>query len=110
MINTNVGDMPLDIFSDYLSDTLNEEWYWQYLIALPNDGNSLGCHDFWTGNGFYYNTEGHGFVYGYVDINDETEEKAQGDGNGEGTNENNLYYSYSPKFVMGDGNGHNATQ
>jgi hypothetical protein len=36
VFNTNVGDMPLDIFSDYISDTLGEEWSWEYLSVALN--------------------------------------------------------------------------
>jgi hypothetical protein len=39
MFNTNVGDMPLDIFSDYVSDILGEEWYWEYLPFTINANN-----------------------------------------------------------------------
>jgi hypothetical protein len=35
-MNTNVGDMPLDIFTDYISDTLGEEWSWEYLAIIVN--------------------------------------------------------------------------
>jgi len=29
-MNDNVGDMPIEIFGDYISDTLGEEWSWEY--------------------------------------------------------------------------------
>jgi hypothetical protein len=35
-MNTNVGDMPLDIFSDYVSDCLGEDWSWEYIIPILN--------------------------------------------------------------------------
>lgn len=49
-MNTNVGDMPLDIFSDYTSDILAEEWSWEYLVFAVN-GN---------GGSFFENQYGHG--------------------------------------------------
>jgi hypothetical protein len=33
-MDTNVGEMPLDIFSDYISDILDEEWSWEYLVIV----------------------------------------------------------------------------
>jgi hypothetical protein len=41
----NVGDMPLDIFGDYLTDILDQEWSWEYLISIFN------------GDGYDNNTE-----------------------------------------------------
>jgi hypothetical protein len=64
MFNTNVGDMPLDIFADYISDILDEEWCWEYLqftINANNIGFDIGDSDTsedgdWedssTGNGY----------------------------------------------------------
>jgi hypothetical protein len=74
-LNTNVGDMPLDIFADYISDTLGEEWSWEYLLFAVN---GFGYDEF--GYGVYsvnndieycegYGTiDGYGFghVYGYA--------------------------------------------
>jgi hypothetical protein len=74
MLNTNVGDMPLDIFSDYISDILGKEWSWEYLVLAIN-GNSYGAgNGYGQGNQWHeddYDTEGldhnglgHGFGYG----------------------------------------------
>jgi|GEM_PF-3979193 len=39
-MNTNVGDMPIEIFGDYISDTLDQEWSWEYLFFADNgDGD-----------------------------------------------------------------------
>jgi hypothetical protein len=58
-MNTNVGEMPLDIFSDYISDILEEEWCWEYLIPLSNwQGYVLRSGDYynmWFGNGHGFN-------------------------------------------------------
>jgi len=40
-MDTNVGEMPLDIFSDYTSDQLNEEWSWEYLALVFNDKGNI---------------------------------------------------------------------
>jgi hypothetical protein len=51
MLNTNVGDMPLDIFSDYVSDILDQEWCWEYfLVIYGRDG---------------YNSHGRGWGHGH---------------------------------------------
>jgi hypothetical protein len=73
MINTNVGDMPLDIFTDYLNDTLDQEWSWEYLITAINDaGHSVGVgygvgggYGHWSGlgNGMGFG-DGHGYGWG----------------------------------------------
>jgi hypothetical protein len=54
-MNDNVGDMPLEIFGDYVSDVLNQEWSWEYLVLITNGG----C------NGDYAKRYGYGIGYGY---------------------------------------------
>jgi len=47
-MDTNVGDMPIEIFGDYISDCLDEEWNWVYLFHADNGYNfgfSRGCLD-----------------------------------------------------------------
>jgi hypothetical protein len=61
MFNTNVGDMPLDIFSDYISDTLDYECNWEYLIIAVNDfprdfgfiGRGSGTNNYYNGIGYH---------------------------------------------------------
>jgi hypothetical protein len=78
MLNTNVGDMPLDIFADYISDVLGQEWNLEYLITAINDNgheNGYGwgyCIVFGNGNRWGYGYEngygsGDGFGNGYGD-------------------------------------------
>jgi hypothetical protein len=68
-MNTNVGDMPLDIFCDYILDVLNEEWIWEYFltfnfVATPvnwNFGNSslfkgIISRNFGDGSDYDYTT------------------------------------------------------
>jgi len=52
-MNTNVGDMPIEIFGDYVSDTLGIEFTWEYMSCLFNDDGigSRKAH----GNGTIYN-------------------------------------------------------
>jgi hypothetical protein len=60
-MNTNVGDMPLDIFADYVSDVLGEEWSLEYFILIfnwyhqlrNNYGNGMRMYDLGCG----YNNE-----------------------------------------------------
>jgi hypothetical protein len=49
MFNTNVGDMPLDIFSDYISDTLGQEWSWEYFSLIANGNNFFSFYRFGDG-------------------------------------------------------------
>lgn len=76
MLNTNVGDMPPDIFSDYISDILDEEWTWEYLVSIVNA----------RGFGFE-NALGHGFGYmfgngyGFGNGRSSGSEYENGDGN-----------------------------
>jgi hypothetical protein len=35
-MNDNVGEMPLEIFGDYVSDTLGQEWHWEYFVFMAN--------------------------------------------------------------------------
>lgn len=63
----NVGDMPLDIYSDYISDILGEEWSWEHLSLsfnwydqLKNNyGNGMRMYEFGCG----YNNEADSFGY-----------------------------------------------
>lgn len=76
-MNTNVGDMPLDIFSDYVFDILGEEWSWEYfgisVWAYTNFdfqyiGNGCGGYGmvyqtiYDRGNG-YVGHQGYGFTF-----------------------------------------------
>jgi len=52
-MNDNVGDMPPEIFADYVSDMLGEEWSWEYLVlSFNNHGNHVG-----TSPEFFYNCD-----------------------------------------------------
>jgi hypothetical protein len=97
MINTNVGDMPLDIFSDYISDTLDEEWTWIHLFVINEDGYGVG---FGSGLGRFYGLTGSGYVYGYKCYDDYATGhgliSGYGYGNGDDPSNNN-----------GHGNGNN---
>lgn len=66
-MNTNVGDMPLDIFSDYVSDALEQEWRWEYLVPafairdreiMHLDRGGGYCYHF-----IYETAKGDGFLY-----------------------------------------------
>jgi hypothetical protein len=60
MLNTNVGDMPLDIFCDYTSDILDEEWIIEHFI--PSFGEAISTHSrFNYGEGKITTTEA---IYG----------------------------------------------
>lgn len=71
-MNTNVGEMPLDIFSDYISDILEEEWTWEYLVPLLNwQGYILRSGDFynmWFGNGHGFNNAENGLGWSSIGI------------------------------------------
>jgi hypothetical protein len=74
-MNTNVGDMPLDIFSDYISDILGEDWNWEYLALVINGsegnynestlGHGRGLGEGFGGDGYTYNY-GNGLIEGYI--------------------------------------------
>jgi hypothetical protein len=51
MFNSNVGDMPIDIFSDYISDILNQEWSWEYIGTTVSYSFAYRL-DVYTGDGF----------------------------------------------------------
>jgi hypothetical protein len=103
MLNTNVGDMPLDIFSDYISDTINMEWNWQYLVLAINDGGLDRNNAYGQGYSYHfsvieYNNEiirgygnGNGSGYGVI--------CAYGNGTGDGNGNNGEY------LVMDSGHG-----
>lgn len=59
-METNVGDMPLDIFADYVSDILGEEWSWEYLALVINGQNSVPQYTLNSGCG--------SILYGFLDI------------------------------------------
>jgi hypothetical protein len=76
-MDTNVGEMPLDIFSDYVSDILGEDWSWEYFGIIVwaytnfdfqyigNEGSGYGMiHQiiFNRGNGYVAN-KGYGFTF-----------------------------------------------
>jgi hypothetical protein len=77
-MNDNVGEMPLDIYSDYVSDTLGIFFPWEYLVPLICElgfqtGNGYGCGIYYSdamsldccrGNGnFYGYNRGHSYRY-----------------------------------------------
>jgi hypothetical protein len=83
-MNTNVGNMPLDIFSDYISDILGEEWSWEYLVFAVNG------MDYHYSLGYY----GHGYGHGHSYIENDN-------GYGYGTCYNNgIGYQYEMNFVQ----------
>jgi hypothetical protein len=67
----NVGDMPLDIYSDYVSDTLGEEWSWIYFTPVFNGNGWAFLHK--QGFGPFSvdvgNNVGDGYNYGYYNMN-----------------------------------------
>lgn len=50
-MNNNVGDMPIDIYCDYIQDIIGEEWTWWMLVPAINDTLGprldLGSGVFW---------------------------------------------------------------
>lgn len=49
-MNTNVGDMPLEIFGDYVSDCLSIDFPWEYMfvptaLGYRSSWNHLAYHD-----------------------------------------------------------------
>jgi hypothetical protein len=62
-MNDNVGEMPLDIFSDYVSDVLGEEWFLEYLIPILNYHRDSIIDPFTEGHGTNYNL---GNCWGYI--------------------------------------------
>lgn len=60
-METNVGDMPLDIFCDYVSDTLGEEWSWEYFSVIINGPT---YHSFRKAHGVGNLRHGHGLGNG----------------------------------------------
>jgi len=73
-MNDNVGDMPLEIFGDYVSDCLNIDFTWEYIVPM------LSHLDFGVGFGF-------GFGIGYNDYGYEGDDYTAGCGDG-------TFYSY----------------
>jgi len=82
-MNTNVSDMPLEIFADYTSDMLDQEWHWEYLFPIINGnhnpyfeefGNSDFVFGWYSGNGRH-----HSFVYDDPDT--DATDNAQGGSN-----------------------------
>jgi len=67
-MNTNVGDMPIEIFGDYVSDFFDIEYSWEYLIPIVNgfcfsleNRDDIGCNFYHMHYGdAYYPTLGHG--------------------------------------------------
>jgi hypothetical protein len=65
-MNDNVGEMPLYIFADYVSDILGEEWSWEYFTLIVNDqGYNLQYTSIHRGFGW-----GHGYEIGFRYNND----------------------------------------
>lgn len=101
-MNLDIGDMPIDIFCDYISDILEEYWSWEYLLVntysfhsqfTENNGdgdqNMNGEYNDDTGNGGGIGImnfgSGHGFGYEYN----------QGHGNNRDRGHGSLnYYGY----------------
>jgi len=54
-MNTNVGDMPIEIFGDYISDCLGMDWSWEYIIPAFNNSG------YWYGSIYGF---GMGYKYG----------------------------------------------
>lgn len=74
-MNLNVGDMPLDIFADYVSDILEQEWTWEYFITILNSCNTSMLNNEGCGGLGYMpsieNDAGDGYSYDYAnDWND----------------------------------------
>jgi len=68
-MNDNVGDMPIEIFGDYVSDMLDEEWNWIYCI--PPLDEDYTYFDYGHGYNIVLDTEivgfGHGVGWGAFD-------------------------------------------
>jgi hypothetical protein len=70
-MNTNVGDMPLEIFSDYVSDYLDVDFPWEYLVVVSNgagyeDGaGDIPASHFRFKNSLKGNGRGYGRDIGY---------------------------------------------
>jgi hypothetical protein len=59
-MNLNVGNMPLDIFGDYVSDILGVEYNWIYLVPITNGFAPIslrGNFDNAVGVGIEYNMD-----------------------------------------------------
>jgi hypothetical protein len=59
-MNTNVGDMPLDIYSDYISDSLGIDFPWEYIVPVFNVPNLL-----WQLDEYHILGDGYGY-HAYV--------------------------------------------
>jgi len=64
-MNTNVGDMPIEIFGDYISDCLDMDFPWEYLAAITNDDAYYHNPDR-RGCGTFYEMNGNGYAYNYT--------------------------------------------
>jgi hypothetical protein len=62
MINLNVGEMPLDIFADYISDILGQEWSWEYLLFSPDGYPPFSLNEDQIGVGIDYDMDNFEFV------------------------------------------------
>ena len=66
-MNTNVGDMPLDIFADYVTEQLNIEFPQEYLFFIITEFIPiLKKYRYNQGCGRYVDESGYG--YNYVDL------------------------------------------
>jgi hypothetical protein len=90
MFINNVGDMPLDIFCDYIQDTIGEEWIFEYFAPITNGANyprtmtrGFGYAINNTGDDYSRGTIGYGNGYG----NDIMQEYVGGDGLNHGSGE-----------------------
>jgi hypothetical protein len=102
-MDTNVGEMPIDIFSDYVSDTLGQEWSWEYIIPILNGISQL--NDYGDGLDMNEETLGNGDYYEYVTI---FFGNAKGNGGQDG---NHLYgFAHGGGDSVQTGNGHNGEE
>jgi len=53
-MNTNVSDMPIEIFADYTADMLDQEWDWTYIVPTLNDNGVANeyVNNFGSGSGY----------------------------------------------------------
>lgn len=63
-MNDNVGDMPLDIFCDYVSDCLGEEWFLGHFLCMLDFHHEVLIN--FSGHNMVGQGLGNGHRYGYV--------------------------------------------
>jgi hypothetical protein len=86
--------MPLDIFCDYVSDALGEEWNWEYFALIINEhGYNVGTEGYGRGTSYmsYKNKAiGNGNGYGYIENYGQIYGRENGIGEG---------YTYKMKMI-----------